>query len=122
MGAELGAELGWQVWGKGKRAQCAALLAVTSLVPVAGTAQAVTPHRESRAMPVSELLGWVLIATAPGLLHPLLGVAGAVLSAWRAPRWRPLFIGIAVAWLLLFLWFSPRWSGGTVFVDGGSPA
>lgn len=86
-----------------------------------GVSMSATPHGGRRAMSVSEMLGWVFIAAAPGLLHPLLGVAGAVLSAWRAPRWRALFIGLAVVWLMLFLWFSPGWSGGTVVVHGGSP-
>ena len=71
-----------------------------------GVSMSATPHGGRRAMSVSEMLGWVFIAAAPGLLHPLLGFAGAVLSAWR---------------LMLFLCFSPGWSGGTVVVHGGSP-
>jgi hypothetical protein len=53
---------------------------------------------------------WFAVAILPGLLNPLVGVAGAVAAAWRVPQLRWLFLLIAALWLFAFLWFTP---GGT---------
>ena len=62
-----------------------------------------TPRNDSKPSALRDV-SWLAVAFLPGLLHPVLGLAGAALAAAKAPRWRPLFIAIAVAWLGLVLW------------------
>lgn len=60
---------------------------------------------------------WIGLAIVPGLLYLPLGVVGAVLAAWRAPRLRWAFVLVAVGWACAFMLWMPD-SVEVVFTPG----